>query len=185
MELGAVMRGRLFLLVGPSGVGKDSVLNALRDRAPAGLHFVRRVITRPRTDDSEDFEPLAPEDFDPADFTLSWPAHGLHYGLRHQSFEPLARGDNLILNASRKAIPAFEDRFDSVTVISLTAPPEILTQRLTKRGRETPEDISNRLIRAVPIETRRAPVLTIDNSGALSNAVDQLAKAVMRNLHEG
>ena len=184
MELGAVMRGRLFLLVGPSGVGKDSVLNALRDRAPAGLHFVQRVITRPRTDDSEDFESLAPEDFDPADFILSWPAHGLHYGLRHRSFEPLARGDNVILNASRKAIPAFEDRFDPVTVISLTTPPEILTQRLKKRGRETPEDISNRLLRTVPIQTHRAPIVTIDNSGALSDTVDQLAKAVMHNSHE-
>ncbi|MAV47807.1 MAG: phosphonate metabolism protein/1,5-bisphosphokinase (PRPP-forming) PhnN [Alphaproteobacteria bacterium TMED89] len=181
MERGALMPGRLFLLVGPSGVGKDTVINALRARAPEGLHFVQRVITRPRTDDSEDFEPVAPHDFDPADFVLSWPAHGLHYGLRHQSFAPLDRGEDVILNASRKAIPAFEDRFDSITVIHLTAPAEVLTERLLARGRETREEISNRLGRSVAIKTRRARVLTIDNSGKLSDAVDQLAKAVMRN----
>ena len=42
-------------VVGPSGVGKDSVMEALETRAP-GIQRLRRVITRPEGEEGEDFD---------------------------------------------------------------------------------------------------------------------------------
>ncbi|MCE9521599.1 MAG: hypothetical protein K8S25_04115 [Alphaproteobacteria bacterium] len=81
------MRGTLFLIVGPSGAGKDSLIAAARHvLEPVGTHvFPLRTITRPPGDSSE---PHIFEDVDAFDaheraghFALSWRAHNLSYGV--------------------------------------------------------------------------------------------------------
>ena len=49
------MSGRVFAVVGPSGAGKDTLIEAAR-RARPDLAIVRRVITRPEAAGGEDFE---------------------------------------------------------------------------------------------------------------------------------
>ena len=77
-------QGRLVAVVGPSGVGKDSVMAALVEADPAWM-LARRVITRPSEAGGEDFEGVSEEAFRARDaageFLLSWEAHGLHYGV--------------------------------------------------------------------------------------------------------
>lgn len=76
--------GKVIAIVGPSGVGKDSVIEALLAAAP-NLQRVRRVITRPDGAGAEDFERVSVEEFrrmeDRGAFALSWVAHGLRYGV--------------------------------------------------------------------------------------------------------
>jgi ribose 1,5-bisphosphokinase len=65
-----------------------------------------------------------------------------------------------------------QDRFPGFAVLSLTATPEVLAQRLQGRGRESAADIARRLARAdnaLPAGLDR--VVTIDNSGALEDTV--------------
>ena len=75
--------GPVIAVVGPSGVGKDSVMRALSARQP-GYRVVRRVITRPAAK-SEDFEPVSEARFEQMQlegaFALHWRAHGLLYGV--------------------------------------------------------------------------------------------------------
>lgn len=146
-----IARGRLFAVVGPSGVGKDTLL-AGAVAHDARLHWARRVITRPEMPDGEPFIGVAPEIFrlwkDEGRFTLSWRAHGLDYGISAEEFMPLETGRTVVFNGSRAALPAARLRFPDLRVIRITAPSRILADRLSARGRETPQDIEERLQRA-------------------------------------
>jgi thymidine phosphorylase len=75
--------GILFFVVGPSGSGKDSLINGARTvLEPTNRYvFARRVITRPAGSPGEDHEPATEEDFERrfarGDLLISCNAHGL------------------------------------------------------------------------------------------------------------
>ncbi len=56
------MPGRIFAIVGPSGAGKDTLIEAAR-RARPDLHIVRRVVTRPAEAGGEPYEGVTEEEF--------------------------------------------------------------------------------------------------------------------------
>ena len=165
------MPGRLFLIVGPSGVGKDSIIDELKIRLGSRVHFPRREITRP-ADPSEDFISITAEAFKAENYAIAWQAHGLSYGIRREDFLPLARGYDVILNASRALVSKFEDLFDPVFVVQVTANPDSIATRLANRGRESRQEIKQRLNRAPRLTIQRAKLFQLDNSGPLSAAVE-------------
>jgi len=83
------MSPMLIYVLGPSGAGKDSVLEWLKAHLPpdAGVHFARRCITRVAHPGAEQHEPMTREAFaaarDAGSFGLCWSANGLDYGVRH------------------------------------------------------------------------------------------------------
>ena len=162
------MTGLLIAVVGPSGVGKDTVIDALVAAVP-GLHRARRVITRPSAAGGEDFEGVTPAEFDRrravGDFVLWWDAHGLRYGIPRAIVERLDEGTDVIANLSRGALPDARRLFRGVVVLALTARPEVLASRLAARGRETAKDIATRLVRAGEFAVEGPDVIRIDNSG--------------------
>jgi phosphonate metabolism protein PhnN/1,5-bisphosphokinase (PRPP-forming) len=142
----------LVLVVGPSGAGKDTLLNAAR-RGLAGnaqFRFVRRVITRTADPNGEDHEPVTEAEFTRRDFALQWQTHGLRYGIPADIANDIASGVVVVANASRAVIAEAATRFP-VRVIEITAPPHILAERLAARGRETAADLAGRLARTVPL----------------------------------
>ena len=58
MTLASKSGGRLIAVVGPSGVGKDSVMAGLHGAIP-DLHLVRRVITRAPDLGGEDYDAVS------------------------------------------------------------------------------------------------------------------------------
>lgn len=163
--------GRLILVVGPSGAGKDTLLNFSRvhlgDRGD--IVFPRRVITRP-ADNTEDHEPVSIYEFSRRNFTLSWQAHELSYGIPASVETDIAAGRKVVVNASRGIIDSAKTRFPCF-VIEITASPELLAKRLAARGRENIADIAARLARAVPRINADA---TIINDGTLEEGGIQL-----------
>ena len=153
-KLLAVIHGvaMLVLVVGPSGAGKDTLLNAARQALAGDLRFrfVRRVITRPADPSGEDHEPVSDADFAARNFALQWQAHGLRYGIPADIVDDLAAGKVVIANVSRAVIAEAATRFP-VRVIEITAAPQVLAARLAARGRETAADIAGRLARSVPL----------------------------------
>jgi ribose 1,5-bisphosphokinase len=142
----------LVLVVGPSGAGKDTLLNAAREALAddTRYRFVRRVITRPAEAGGEDHEPVSDVEFATRDFALSWEAHGLHYGIPADVADDVARGVVVVANVSRSVIATAAAVFP-VRVIDVTAPPEVLAARLAARGRETAADVAARLARRVAL----------------------------------
>ncbi len=161
-------------IVGPSGVGKDSVMMALADSPDVTL--ARRVITRPAAAGGEDFDGVSLDDFlvrrDKGDFLLSWQAHGLHYGVPLTVLDDVAAGQTVLVNLSRAVLKTAQDRLPNLQIISLTAPIEILAVRLANRGRETADDVARRLARgALDLPAGLINVHEVDNSGALEDTV--------------
>ena len=91
--------GRLFAVVGASGVGKDTIMAALAEARPE-LHWVRRAITRPSHEGDEPFETVSEAEFqsrlDDGAFALHWTAHGLSYGVPKTVHDVLAEGRDAI-----------------------------------------------------------------------------------------
>ncbi|MDB5552392.1 MAG: phosphonate metabolism protein/1,5-bisphosphokinase (PRPP-forming) PhnN [Rhizobium sp.] len=178
--------GTMIVVVGPSGAGKDSLINAARDhfRNDSSVGFVRRVITRAADGETEDHRSVSPEDFasmnDDGRFVVWWQAHGLHYGIPAEALYDLAAGRTLIANGSRGALNAFTEAFPSLAVIEVTARPEVIAERLKLRGRETPDEIERRLARVTQDWQPDCKLVIVDNSGALGDAQRAFIDAIAR-----
>lgn len=145
------MKGRLFIVVGPSGAGKDTLLAGAIAANPA-LHWARRVITRPGVAGGEPFEGVDIPTFDhrlqSGEFALHWHAHGLRYGVPRAQLVPLDAGRDVLVNGSRAALAAARSDFPDLFVIRISAPSAVLAARLAARGRESVAEIAARLQRA-------------------------------------
>lgn len=136
---------KIVLIVGASGVGKDTLIKAIKNDVKA--NFVTRYITRvPDVNESnyyigkDDFDYLIKSGF----FVSSWEAHGNIYGISQHSIK-----DGLnIISISREAIKDFEKTFEDVTTIEIGIPKELLYIRLKNRGREDEEAIAKRIKRS-------------------------------------
>lgn len=176
--------GSFFAVVGPSGAGKDSLIGYARGRLgdDPGFLFVRRVVTRPATAALEDHDTMTPAGFAAASaagkFAAVWEAHGLSYGIPVQALEHVRAGGAAIANCSRAALPAICRTFPRVTVMAVTAPPEVLAARLSGRGRESADDVARRLSRKVDGFPQEAHVIEIDNGGRLETAGERFVEAL-------
>lgn len=175
----------LFYLMGPSGSGKDSLLQALRERLGADDRIVvaHRYITR-AADANEASVALSVEEFHRrvqlGCLALHWHSHGLHYGIGVEIEQWLAHGLKVIVNGSREYLPQALARYPRLCAIHVRVSPEVLGERLRQRGRESEDGIARRLERAarafgVPPGCR---LVEIDNSGPLAASVDVFAELV-------
>ncbi|MBT3141663.1 AAA family ATPase [Falsiruegeria litorea] len=164
-------------IVGPSGVGKDSVMAALTARDP-NIQPARRVITRPEGEEGEDFVRATVSEFDAmqdrGEFVLSWSAHGLNYGIPVAISQQRQHARAVLVNLSRNVLKKAEDAFGDFIVISLTADPKVLADRVADRGRETPADQAKRLARFVTLPEGLTRVVEINNDGPLDLTVDAI-----------
>lgn len=176
------MGGRLIYLMGPSGSGKDSLLNAAREHlAERGCQVVRRVITRSAEAVGEDAIGVSSAAFeqleDEGAFALSWRANGLAYGIPKQVDEWLAAGQDVLVNGSRAYLGQARQRYPELIGVVLTVDIGVLRERLLARGRETPEQIERRLARNALFDSAGADaegLHLLDNSSHFERTLDNL-----------
>lgn len=169
-QAGAIGPGRLVLVVGPSGAGKDTLLR-LAQAACADDHeivFPRRIVTRASSAD-EDNIALSPDEFararDHGDFAVHWDAHGHSYALPLEINDDIRAGRAVVANVSRTVIAALRGTYANVVVVAITAPPDVLAQRLAARARHSDGNIADRLARSIDDASTKADV-TILNAGS-------------------
>jgi ribose 1,5-bisphosphokinase len=179
------MTGRLFLIVGPSGAGKDTVIAQVATQLVPddSVILARRVITRPvHPGGAEQHIPVTPAAFArlraAGAFALDWDSHDLSYGIGTEVRGWLAAGMTVIANGSRAALPGARAAFGPVLIATeITARPKTLAARLAARGRESAADIAARLARTTGMPP--APVdLTIPNDGTPEQAAAMLLAAI-------
>jgi len=171
------MTGRFIAIVGPSGVGKDSVMGGMA-ACEKRLALARRVITRPYLGGGEPFEGVSIPEFETqrqaGRFALWWAAHGLLYGIPASVDTVLAKGRDVVANLSRTMLQPAMGRFATVEVIALTVSQNLLETRLRTRGREADADIATRLDRSGYALPQSVPAHVVDNSGALDQTVNRV-----------
>lgn len=179
-----VAGGAFVAVVGPSGAGKDTLLNHAR-RELAGddrIFFVRRVITRPVDGGTEVHLPATAAEFaamkEAGQFAFTWQAHNLQYGLPAAIDEQIRSDQTAVCNGSRAALVGLRARYANFAVISISARREVLANRLAARGRESREQILARLDRSAPFDAAHYGALQIDNSDAIPTAGAALVAAI-------
>jgi ribose 1,5-bisphosphokinase len=176
--------GLFVAIVGPSGAGKDALIRGLAERLGEsdGVFYVRRIVTR-CADAFEDHDTLAEEGFAAAQaegrFALAWSAHGLHYGVPREIEAQLAAGGAVVCNVSRAMVAEVRRLYRPSLIVLVSARPETLAARLAARGREDGASLRRRLARSAVAEVAFEPDATIDNDGALDEAVARLHDLVV------
>lgn len=151
-------KGRLVVLAGPSGVGKSTVVAALRPKLP-NLYFSVSATTRaqrPGEVEGRDYHFVSDSVFDrmiESGELLEWAE--IHRGL-HRSGTPsepvdhhLADGDPVLVEVDLAGAHAVKAaRPDALMVFLLPPSWDDLVSRLISRGTETPEVVERRLATA-------------------------------------
>lgn len=162
--------GRLVLVVGPSGAGKDTLI-ALAQAACAEdprIVFPRRVVTRDASI-FENNEPVSPTQFGQmlarGGLAFQWEAHGLRYGLPRSIVDDIRSGCAVVANASRTIIESARRSYASVTVVLVTAPPDVLAQRLVIRARASDGRLHDRIRRTVAVAVPDVIINNVERAG--------------------
>ncbi len=184
--------GTMIAVVGPSGAGKDSLIDFARQRLADNddIAFVRRFITRNADAGSEEHHALSLPEFDDmrraGRFAVHWGAHDLHYGIPAETRDQLAAGRTLVVNGSRAALPDFLAAYRNLLVVTVTADADIIAERLKSRGREDEAAISRRLARSQQEWVIDCPHhQLIDNSGALASAGAEFVRLILATARSG
>lgn len=178
--------GRLVLVVGPSGAGKDSVIRYAREKLAGNSRFVfpRRIITRTAdplledhdTVDTERFQTLVQNEA----FALWWAAHGLKYGVSKSVETDLKHGKTAVLNVSRSIVADAVERYANTLIAEIWATPAILAVRLATRAREG-EDVAQRVARAMEPLPPAIKVYRIVNETNLEKAGEKFCGLLLED----
>ncbi|MHB0936037.1 MAG: guanylate kinase [Armatimonadota bacterium] len=149
----AHLQGILFILSGPSGVGKDTVLRA----ALPQLGNIRRSVSattraqRPNERDGEDYFFISTETFvhmmETGELLEHAPVHGKLYGTpRGWVLDQLRAGTDVVLEIDIQGAIQVKTNFPEAILIFLAPPSwEELSRRLHTRNTESEAEIKHRL----------------------------------------
>ncbi|NNH71622.1 guanylate kinase [Nocardia uniformis] len=148
-------KGRLVVLVGPSAVGKSTVVRCLRERLPELVFSVSATTRAPRPGevDGRDYRFVTREQFDSmieANELLEWA--DIHGGLQRSGTpaapvrEAITAGKPVLIEVDLEGARSIRTTMPEATLVFLAPPSwDELVSRLTSRGTESPEVIERRL----------------------------------------
>ena len=175
--------GRLFYVMGASGVGKDSLLSFVRQAGdPRQVVVAHRYITRPPQAVGENHVALSEAEFrarlGAGWFALHWSSHGFSYAIGREIDIWRRSGVNVVVNGSREYLPEALETYPDLVPVLVTAEPALIAGRLAARKRESKAEIVERLKVRDELDALPESVIRIDNSGAIERAGSALLALV-------
>lgn len=177
--------GLVVLVVGPSGAGKDTLIGIAQERCKgrADVVFPVRTVTREASQHennrSVSLDAFAHEAESGA-FALWWQAHGHCYGIPNTIDHELRAGRSVVANVSRGVIGDARARYANVKVVNVTAPADVLAERLAARNRSSDGSLAARLGR-VSGEGDFQPDLVIENVGDAEIGAAKLLAVILNS----
>ncbi len=182
---------QVFVITGPSGVGKGTLIRTLRERMPELELAVSATTRRPRAGETqgEDYWFLTDEEFgeraERGEFVEHAEYSGRRYGtLRSELERRIGAGHPVVLEIEVQGARQIRRTLPEAVQI-FVAPPsaEVLRTRLVGRGTDDPEQVEDRL------RTARAELAAQDEfaevvvNDRLEDAVAKLEAIVRSALH--
>jgi ribose 1,5-bisphosphokinase len=175
----------LFYVIGASGAGKDTLMNYARTTINGSMPvvFAHRYITRPPFTGNENHVYLSTEEFhawiNSNLFAMYWDSHEQFYGIGAEINSWMERGFNVVVNGSRQYLPVAQQLYPDMKVILIEASPEIISERLTGRGRESAAEIEKRIARTAEINSDWSNCIKIINDAAIEDAGNELVNVLV------
>ena len=178
--------GRLFVITGPSGVGKGTLIGRLLERMPElelSVSATTRV-PRPGERDGVDYHFKSEEEFARMIRDGSLLEHasysGNRYGTPRSEVEPrLAGGRSVVLEIEVQGARQVREAMPEAVQVFIAPPsPAALRERLEGRGTDTPEAIARRLAAAEEELAARSEFAHVIVNDDLDRAADELVVLV-------
>ena len=144
---------KVFVITGPSGVGKGTLIGLLRERVP-DLELSTSATTRPPRageQDGRDYHFLSREEFarraDANEFLEHAAYSGNRYGtLRSEVERRLAAGESVVLEIEVQGARQVRAAMPEAVLVFIAPPdPATLRERLERRGTDDPAAVDERL----------------------------------------
>jgi guanylate kinase len=184
---------RVFVITGPSGVGKGTLIRGLMERVP-GLELSVSATTRaprPGERDGVDYHFLTREQFDRRVAEGAFVEHadyaGRRYGtLRAELDRRIGAGVPVVLEIEVQGARQVRAAMPSAVQVFIAPPSlEALRERLLGRGTDDREEVERRLAVAEQELAARAEFEHVVVNERLGEAVEELAAIVTASLHAG
>jgi guanylate kinase len=181
---------KVFVITGPSGVGKGTLIRGLRERLPEVELSVSATTRQPRPGehDGVDYHFLTPEQFErqvaSGDFVEHAQYSGNRYGtLRRELERPLADGRPVVLEIEVQGARQIRETMPEAVQVFIAPPSsEALRARLVGRGTDAPEQVDDRL-RTAERELEAQPEFGhVVVNDRLEQATDELVAIVQHAL---
>jgi ribose 1,5-bisphosphokinase len=177
------MTGPLVYVMGPSGAGKDSVLERARSMLSidAPVTFAHRYITRPADVGGENHVALTRTEFAMRRahglFAFHWHVHGNDYGIGREIDAWRAANLTVVVSGSREHYEKVAGN-PGLHPVLITAPIDKLRARLASRGRESAAAAASRLQRGEAYAVSDPRLVTIVNDGTLDGAAEAFVRVL-------
>jgi ribose 1,5-bisphosphokinase len=180
------MKGPLIYVMGPSGAGKDAVMDRARHMLSIDdpVVFAHRYITRPAVAGGENHIYLSLSEFAQRRawglFAFHWQAHGTDYGIGIEINAWREAGLAVVVSGSREHFQTLGGIDEETMPVLITAPTERLQERLLRRGREDAVASAARLQRSTALGVAAPNLVTIVNDGPIEEAAEALVRLLAR-----
>lgn len=158
-------------------------MNNYTENQPLVAH---RYITRPVRLDDENHIELSETDFhrrlESGLFLFNWQSNGFQYAIGREVKKWLKSGNNVIVNGSRRYLEQAREVYPALIPVWITVSETVLRERLIKRGRETEEEIEQRILKNREMESlKMSDCVFINNDQSIEDTVSQIIALIEMN----
>ncbi|MEH6442696.1 MAG: ribose 1,5-bisphosphokinase [Oceanospirillaceae bacterium] len=175
---------KIIYVMGPSGSGKDTIIDAVREQHLDHLQVAHRYITRHWQSGGENHIALSQTVFEQRKalglFAMAWSANQHQYAIGREVDLWLECQQNVLVNGSRAYLPQAMKLYPNMILpVMIDVAADKLQERLIKRGRESVAEIEARIKRHIQLSNNDASLFQIvENNNSIEEAVTQLTAII-------